>query len=371
MQEIVALHPASCAAASAHRWRSPESAAGTAITMIIDNEVREGARNAVRVCMNVQAPDRVVVLTDDETWGIGQALAEEAAATGAAIKLLRLEAYAPRPITVLPSGLAPDIEAFAPTVSFFAAGSRPGEIAFRMQLSQHLRGALKVRHAHMPTIEPRLMRQGMRADYHQVYALTMQVYERVQSAQAIRVTSPRGSDLTAHFSPDLKWIPSHGLYHEPGQWGNLPEGEVFTCPATAEGIIVADVLGDYFSPQYGVLKHPVTFHVADGWVERVECADKAIEAEVWAYLNSDANGRRTGEFAIGTNTAVTGLTGNLLQDEKLPGVHVAFGNPLPHETGAAWTSSVHVDVIPTKCTIQVDGQAIMRDGLFDFDTLRI
>lgn len=314
--------------------------------------------------MNVQAQDRVLVLTDDETRGIGQALAEEALATGAAVKLLRLEVYALRPITAVPQGLIPDIEAFAPTVSFFAAASQPGEIAFRMQLSRHLRGVLKVRHAHMPGIEPRLMRQGMRADYHQVYALTMQVYERVKSAQAIRVTSPKGSDLIARFSPNLKWIPSHGLYHEQGQWGNLPEGEVYTCPATAQGILVADVLGDYFSPKYGVLAHPVTFHLADGWVERVTCADKAIEAEVWAYLNSDANGRRSGEFAIGTNTAVTELTGNLLQDEKLPGVHVAFGNPYPQETGADWSSAVHVDVIPTHCTIEVDGEVIMVGGEF-------
>ena len=332
--------------------------------MIIDNEVRAGARNAVRVCMNVQAQDRVFVLTDDETLGIGQALADEAAATGAAVALRRLEEYAPRPITTAPQGLVPDIEAFAPTVTFFAAGSQPGEVAFRMQLGLHLRGVLKVRHGHMPTIEPRLMREGMRADYHQVHALTMQVYERVREAKAIRVTSPKGTDLTARFSPDLKWIASHGLYHEQGQWGNLPEGEVFTSPATAEGIIVADVLGDYFSPKYGMLEHPVTFHVVQGWVERVQCADKAIETEVWDYLNSDENGRRAGEFAIGTNTAVTELTGNLLQDEKLPGVHVAFGNPYPHETGADWTSSVHVDVIPTNCTIEVDGQAIMVDGEF-------
>ena len=332
--------------------------------MTIDNAVREGVRNAVRVCMNVQAQDRVFVLTDDETLGIGQALADEAAATGAAVEMRRLGEYASRPITTMPEGLVPDIEAFGPTASFFAAGSQKGEVAFRMKLGAYLRQVLKVRHGHMPTITPRLMREGMRADYRQVHALTMQMYERVKQAKAISVTSPKGTDLTARFSPDLKWIPCHGLYHEQGQWGNLPEGEVFTCPATAEGIIVADVLGDYFSPKYGVLEHPMTFHVVDGWVERVEHADKAIESEVWAYLNSDENGRRVGEFAIGTNTAVTELTGNLLQDEKIPGVHVAFGNPYPHETGADWSAKVHVDVIPTRCTIEVDGEVIMVDGKF-------
>jgi len=332
--------------------------------MIIDDEVRKGARNAVRVCMNVQAQDRVFILTDDITLGIGQALADEAAATGAAVELHRLEEYAPRPITVVPARLIPDIEAFAPTVTFFAASSQEGEVAFRMELGAHLRQVLKVRHAHMPEITPRLMREGMQADYRQVYMLTMQVYERARQAKVIHVTSPKGTDLTARFDPGLKWIPCHGLYHKQGQWGNLPEGEVFTCPATAEGTIVADVLGDYFSPKYGVLEHPMTFHIVDGWVERVECADKAIEAEVWAYLNSTENGRRVGEFAIGTNTAVTEPIGNLLQDEKIPGVHVAFGNPYPHQTGADWSAKVHMDVIPSRCTIEVDDEVIMMDGKF-------
>ena len=332
--------------------------------MTIDQALLEGARNAVRVCMNVQARDRVLVITDTETWTIGQALAAESSATGATARVLRLEDYASRPVMTVPERLGADIESFSPTVSFYAAASQPGEIAFRMNLGQHLRHDGEVRHGHMPSISPRLMREGMRADYHRVHALTMQVYERVRQAKAIRVTSPKGTDLLARFSPSLNWIPCHGLYHEAGSWGNLPEGEVFTCPAQAEGIIVADVLGDYFSDKYGVLENPVIFHLLNGWVKRVECADKPIEQEVWEYLCTDDYGRRAGEFAIGTNTAVTALTGNLLQDEKLPGVHVAFGNPYPYRTGADWNSSVHVDVIPTECTIEVDGEVIMTGGAF-------
>ena len=212
--------------------------------MTVDNEIREGARNAVQVCMNVQAQDRVFVLTDDVTLDIGQALADEAAATGATVQLNRLEEYAPRPITDVPEKLVSAIEAFAPTVTFFAASSQKGEVAFRMTLSVRLRQELEVRHAHMPGITPRLMREGMRADYGRVYDLTMQVYERVRQAQTIRVTSAKGTDLTAHFAPNLKWIPCHGQYHEQGKWGNLPEGEVFIDSSArgAKGRVVS--LGD-------------------------------------------------------------------------------------------------------------------------------
>jgi aminopeptidase len=334
------------------------------MTVDVDSKVREGARNAVQVCMNVQAQDRVFVLTDDITLDIGQALADEAITTDAAVELRCLEEVASRPITNVPEGLASDMETFAPTVTFFAASPQKGEQAFRAELVVHLCQVLKVRHAHMPGISPRVMREGMRVDYRQVHRLTMQVYKRARQAKTIHVTSPKGTDLTARFDPKLKWIPCHGLYHEQGEWGNLPEGEVFTCPAAVEGVIIADVLGDHFSPQYGVLAHPVTFDVVDSLVERVACHDKGIEAEVWAYLNSAENGRRVGEFAIGTNTGVTELSGNMLQDEKIPGIHIAFGSPIPHLTGADWSSRVHVDVIPTRCSIEMDGEALIVNGEF-------
>jgi len=48
----------------------------------------------------------------------------------------------------------------------------------------------------------------------------------------------------------------------------------------------------------------------------------------------------------------------------MPGLHVAFGNPYPEFTGADWSAKIHVDVIPSECTIEVDGLIIMRDGQF-------
>lgn len=330
---------------------------------MIDKEIREGARNAVRVCMKVEEGDRVFIISDNVVPVVGQALEAEALATGAVVQRKQLEQYAPRPITTVPDKLIADILAFEPTVSFFAASAQEGELSMRMGMGVALQD-LNPRHGHMVGITPQAMREGMRADYDQVYALTNKVFNIVKKAKKIHVTSRKGSDFEARFDPQLKWIPCHGMYHEQGQWGNLPEGEVFTSPATLDGTIIADVLGDYFDTKYGVLEHPVTFDVHDGLVERVFCADKEIQEEVWQYLNSSENGRRAGEFAIGTNTALTALMGSMLQDEKMPGVHVAFGNPYPRQTGADWSSQVHVDVIPTYCTIEVDGKVIMTEGQF-------
>jgi len=213
-------------------------------------------------------------------------------------------------------------------------------------------------------ITEKVMAEGMCADYDQVFKRTRQIYDVVRNAKTIHVTSAKGSDVTATFNPNWKWVPCDGNYYKQGMWGNLPEGEIYTTPDNISGVIVADVLGDYFSAKYGVLKKPLTFVVINGYVKTVIGDDEALAREVNEYLFSTKNGNRVGEFAIGTLESLKRLSGNLLQDEKMPGLHIAFGNTYYEHTGADWDALTHVDVIPVRCTISVDGRTIMRDGKF-------
>jgi aminopeptidase len=218
------------------------------------------------------------------------------------------------------------------------------------------------------------MVEGMRTDYQTIAAVTNKVYDLARTASTIRVTTPDGSDLTAAFDPALRWIPSTGIYNLPGKWGNLPDGETFTCPKDVNGRLVVHLLGDYFSAKYGVLANPITIEIRDGVATAIrgeEATGQAIADELSAYLDSAPSGRRVGEFAIGTNIGLKQLVGNLLQDEKFPGLHIAFGNPYPDETGADWSSRVHVDVIATHCTITVDSRILMRDSRFDYSVLKM
>ena len=322
-----------------------------------------GAENAVR-CMGITNQDRVFIMTDFEREGIASRIIAAALARHADVSVHFLEHYGTRPLTVFSDELRNDLLQARPTVTYYIATSKPGEIAFRIPLLPFLTDELKVRHGHMIGIDEALMAEGMCADYDEVFRLTNEVYALVRNAHTIHVTSEKGSDVTATFHQDWQWVPCHGRYTAQGQWGNLPEGEVFTAPATVDGVLVCDVLGDFLSEKYGVLKHPVTLIVKDGYVTSVTCADAAVEKDLRDYLFSAPNSNRAGEFAIGTLTSLQQLTGNLLQDEKMPGLHVAFGNPYPEHTGADWDANTHIDVIPTCCTIEVDGREIMRDGVF-------
>ena len=333
--------------------------------------MRSGARTAVRTCMNVKPSNRVFVLTDRLTHGIGRLLGEEASDAGGEVLVRDLEQYADRPIVSMPEPLRAELRRFHPAVTFYAASSQPGEVSFRMALRTFLTQDLKVRHAHMPGVTGQLMTQGMNSDYRMVASITTAVYDMARLAETVRVTTPDGTDLTARFDLNWRWVPCTGIYHKPGQWGNLPEGETFSCPQTTDGTLVAHVIGDYFSQKYGVLNEPITLEIRDSLVTDIRGANAELVTELAAYLDSAENARRVGEFAIGTNVGLRELTGNMLQDEKIPGVHVAFGNPYPAETKAPWTSPLHVDVIPVRCTIALHGEEIMRDGRFDYEILGV
>jgi aminopeptidase len=63
------------------------------------------------------------------------------------------------------------------------------------------------------------------------------------------------------------------------------------------------------------------------------------------------------------------VIGNILQDEKIPGIHIAFGNPYGAHTGAEWYSRTHIDVVGREFDIWIDGLQIMHRGAFLLDSL--
>ena len=157
---------------------------------------------------------------------------------------------------------------------------------------------------------------------------------------------------------------SDGRYWEQGRWGILPEGETFTCPASVDGVIAVEEIGDWFTEKYGMLSPAVRFVMKAGRIVSVETADTHLDADIRAYMAQDPNSSRVGEFAIGTNVGLSEIVGNFLQDEKFPGVHIAFGDPYGFETGADWDCPSHVDVLASHATISVDGRNIMENGRF-------
>jgi leucyl aminopeptidase (aminopeptidase T) len=71
------------------------------------------------------------------------------------------------------------------------------------------------------------------------------------------------------------------------------------------------------------------------------------------------------ELGVGTNDRAV-LTGRILEDEKILGtVHIAFGNNA--SMGGTVDVAFHVDGILRRPTLELDGEAILRDGTPLFD----
>ncbi len=145
-----------------------------------------------------------------------------------------------------------------------------------------------------------------------------------------------------------------------------------TCPRVrhsrarnlVDGLIAAEEMGDWFTEKYGLLSPPMRLVVKGGRLVSVETPDDQLSADIREYMAQHPNSNRAGEFAIGTNVGLSRIVGNFLQDEKFPGVHIAFGNPYGFETGADWDCPSHVDVLASHATVAVDGRAIMENGRF-------
>lgn len=332
-------------------------------------EYSAGARNAVANCLRIESAEKVTLITDDACLQVAASIAAELEKIGCEWNAFVLDALAPRPLTAMPSVVLDDME--TSDASIFAVEVQPNESRSRMQMTDVV-NRRRMRHAHMVNITGEIMTQGMRADFNDIDRLSQALLERVRAASYIRATTPAGTDIHAQLTPAHRWFKTSGIIC-PGRWGNLPGGECFTAPGEVNGVFVVDgVAGDFLCKRYGILRgNPLSIDIEGNRIARVRCANKDLERDFWAYTHTDANSNRVGEIAIGTNIGVERVIGNILQDEKMPGVHIAFGDPYGAQTGAPWKSSTHLDVVGLNFSIWLGDangeEQIMRNGEFTLD----
>ncbi len=330
--------------------------------MNYDSALTQGAHNAIQVCLRLQPQERLTLISDRAAGEIAAALIDQIEQVGAQYRSFVLEDMIDRPTPNMPQEVLADLE--TSQVSIFAAQAATGELSMRMQMMAVV-NRNHIRHGHMVNITKEIMLQGMRADFQHIDRLSSVVIEKARQAKRIKATTPNGTDLIAEFSPKLNWVKTSGIISR-DKWGNLPGGEIFTSPHSVNGLFVVDgVVGDYLCQKYGDLKStPLSIEIKDTRITHLECANKELLNEFAEYIRTDENSNRVGEFAVGTNLAITDIIGNILQDEKIPGLHMAFGHPYNEHTGQTWNSRTHIDCVGRNFNIWFDDEQIMRDGKF-------
>jgi len=328
----------------------------------VDQALMPGAKNAVETCLAIRVGERVALISDEASAPVAACLADALSQAGARWTGDLIEDLAPRPLAEVPRAIVDALE--TADAGILCVQPLEGELRARMSIVAVVERR-QIRYAHMVGVTPAIMQQGMRADYRLVDRLSDRLLTLMRSARRLAVRTAAGTRFDATFDPSLSWVKTSGLI-SPRYWSNLPAGEVFTAPASVDGTFVCNsMIGDYFGPKYGDLQaSPMVLTIEAGRLAGVECGRRDLVDEFWAYCHTDGNSNRVGELAFGTNIGLTDMIGVLLQDEKVPGVHLAFGDPYGNQTRAPWSSRTHVDVLTRECDVWIDDAPVIERGKY-------
>ncbi|ESS07400.1 MAG: leucyl aminopeptidase (aminopeptidase T) [uncultured archaeon A07HB70] len=311
----------------------------------MDDALRAAAETAVEECLGLTADETVAVVTDDERLPVGEAVYAAATARSDDVTLLRYppgSEHGEEPPAPVAAAMR-EADAFLAPTTYSITHTRARQRATEA-------GA---RGATMPGITADVMIAGLDADYEAIAAGCRSIHDQVRDAETVRVTAPGGTDVTVR-PGDRPWHRDTGLVREPGSFSNLPAGETFVSPTTADGTIVVD---GTMRP-HGLVEEPVRIEVADGQVVSVDDdgVRGSLEAAAAAADDPDAV-YNLAELGIGANVGVADLAGSVLLDEKAAGtVHLAVGDDA--SIGGDVEAPIHTDGVVRSPTVYADGEAI-------------
>jgi len=320
--------------------------------------MEKGINQLVHTCLKIKNSDKVVIVTDNKTRHISEKIREKIEEITNNIEFFVLEDFGKRPLKKLPEDIKNSLK--NANISLYAAASVEGELAaVRKPLLELVFNRIK--HAHLPNFNEEMIKTGMATDHRKVQEITDRLFSLLKKARKITVTTEKGTKLEAEFDKKYKWAKSNAILAEK-EWTNLPGAEVFGYPDSISGVVVIDdTLGDFFVKYGNLEKSPVFIYIKDNKVIKVECKDKSLEKELKHEL-SKKNANIVGEFAFGTNIFLKKSIGVLLQDEKMPTIHIAFGDPYPKLTNAPYESDVHIDAVMKNALVFIDGKKILENG---------
>lgn len=305
--------------------------------------LQKGAETALKECMKVQQGENVLIVTDTEKHEIGKAFFNSARSmrTESLIIVMKpREKNGEEPPRSIAQAMKTVDVILAPTsksLSHTAARKEACDCGARV--------------ATLPGIVKRMMSDGgLKADYQRLQRKVRVLAEELKGSKKARLTSEKGSDLEFQLG-SRSWLTDTGICDGPGDFTNLPGGEVFISPESADGELVID--GSMSG--LGLLKSPLKMEIEEGYVTAVK-GEKGGQLE--KTLDSAGKpGRNVAELGIGMNRAAK-LIGVTLEDEKVAGtLHVAVGDD--STIGGDNEAEIHLDgLITSDPELYVDGNPI-------------
>lgn len=193
--------------------------------------------------------------------------------------------------------------------------------------------------------------------------------EKIRKAREMRVFSQAGTSLVCPlgtFGPTAEY----GFVDEPGRWDHWPSGFALTYPndGTAHGTIVID-RGDILLPQKRYVTDAIRLTVENGYATKIEGGIDAALLRDYMETFGDSEGYAISHIGWGLQPRARWSTLGLYDREATIGMDArAFeGNFLfslgpNNEGGGSRTTTCHIDIPLRSCTVELDGEVVVKDG---------
>jgi leucyl aminopeptidase (aminopeptidase T) len=320
------------------------------------------AQRLIELSLGIVPGEEVLIVHDAAHDYVVTIIAEAVREARGAPILMRLEELGARPHASLHPRIS---EAIAlAQASLLIVDFHKGELQMRTQMIEQTTGA-GLRHGHIVGVARASMVEGFSVDPRRIAQKARELLVRLKPDTRITVRSD-DAELVVQLAPRCRWV-DYGCIVGSGKRVNLPGGELVTSPESIDGVYVANgTLGDADGALNRLLRDtPVTLRIAGGRAKSVECPrDPSLARAILARFAGTTNLDRVGLVSFGVNLGLTKPVGDVFSDQKIPGVHLSFGDPFPTETGAAWTCRSWLAFTSLEHDADIDKLPVLRGGRY-------
>lgn len=315
------------------------------------NRLTQAAQSTLNTCMGLQPEETLLLIYDrDSPLAVVKSLFNQAEKLGS--EVLKTEIL-PRQL----DGEEPPaaVAALMKEVDVILA---PTSKSLSHTEARRAASRAGVRIATLPGITEDIFIRGMQADYQEIKIRGNGLVALLNEATNAHLTSPSGTDLKLLLGNEF--MNDNGIYHQRGDFGNLPAGEVCGAPTEGktEGTLVIDHMGD-------LINQPTTLIIKEGTIVDIQKnpSGKKLQhqLELAAQKDGNRNAYQIAELGIGLNKNAR-LRGNVLEDEKVyQTIHVACGDNTSYDGGTN-PASLHLDGIIENPSLVIDESEIIVNG---------
>ena len=316
----------------------------------MSEKAMKGCEILLHTCGEVKKGERVLVITDNTSKEIGEAMYKCAAA------------FTDTTLVCMPDR---STHGEAPTDAI-AAAMKESDVMFSATTFSLYNSSARIeaceagsRFVNMADYSMEMLEEGcLFTDCGEICKIVDDLKTRIVGKE-LSITTPAGTNF--HTSIEGRHADTgYGVSREKGEASSPPDAECAVGPAdnSAEGVLVID--GSIPLPGIGLIETPITLKVEKGYITSIEGGKEAdVLRETLAGFN-DPRVYNAAEVGFGLNPAGK-LSGRMLEDEGVMGtMHIGIGNNLAY--GGTCNTPVHIDLIMKCPTCIIDGVCVMKDG---------